>query len=72
MIDNYEKELEELKNEYMIESEKALQETDKLYNEMVEKLGTKQFFSQSINKPIMDCGTKYRKKFDELKKKYNK
>ena len=71
MKEKYQKECEKLKEQYMKETEIVLQKTDELYNEMVRKLGHKNFLSQSINKPIVECSEKYRKKFKELKLKYN-
>lgn len=72
MNDEYEKEFEKLKKEFMVESEKALQESDKLYNDMVKELGHKNFLSQSINKPIIECEKKYKMKLKALKEKYKK
>ena len=72
MRDEYEIEFEKLKKEFLVESEKALQESDKLYNDMAKKLGHKNFLSQSINKPIMECEKKYKMKLKELKEKYKK
>lgn len=72
MNNNYEIELEKLNEEFMIEAEKALQESDKLYNEMLKKVGHKNFLSQSINKPIIECEKKYRKNLKELEEKYKK
>lgn len=72
MDNEYDIELEKLKKEYMIESEIVLQKMEKQYNEMVKKVGHKKFFSQSINKPIMECNKKYQIKLQELRKKYCK
>ena len=68
--DEYNKELKKLKEEFEREADKACQESDRLYNEMAEKLGHKQFLSQGINKPITECSKKYSQKFKELEEKY--
>ena len=71
MISEYNRELETLKEEYEKELDKAFKESDRIYNEMAEKLGHKQFFSQGINKPIIECSKKYMQKFRKLGEKYN-
>lgn len=72
MDDEYNIELGKLKEEYMLEGEKALKETEKMYNEMLERVEHKQLLSQSINKPIMEFNKKYRVKLQQLKEKYKK
>lgn len=69
---SYEEELKKLQDEFKTESEIALQESDKLYDDMVKRLGHKNFLSQSINKPIMECEKKYKMKLKELKEKYKR
>lgn len=70
--ENYNLELNELKKEYMIEAEKALKESEELYEEMKRKVGHTQFLSQSIDKPIIEFDKKYRLKIQELNEKYKK
>ena len=72
MNDKYNIQLEKLREEYMLESEKALKETENLYNKMLEQEGHAQFLSQSINKPIIKFSKKYRVKIQQLNEKYKK
>jgi len=72
MNEKYNAEFEKLRESFKKEATITIKKVDDEYNKLEKELGSANFLSHSINRPLNELEQKYKIKFEELRKKYNK